>query len=115
MKKIILPFIAFPLLMFLACGKSDLKNTNSPTPVPSASFPANGNYNGRGKISKINDSLPSVEMDHEAIAGLMPAMQMEFYVKDKALLEGLNVGDAVEFVLEYKHPAETIVGIKKVK
>ena len=45
----------------------------------------------------------------------MPPMIMEFYVKDKAILDGLKVGDSVNFVLEYKHPAETIVSLKKIQ
>ena len=64
-------------------------------------------------MTKINLELVSVELDHEEIVGVMPAMIMEFYVREKSLLDGLKVGDNVEFVLEYKHPSETIVGIKK--
>ena len=87
----------------------------SATPVPTSSTPKDGNYNGKGKVTKINTQLGSVELDHEEIAGLMPQMIMEFYVKDKALLNGLAVGDAVDFVIEYKHPGETITSIKKIK
>ena len=42
-------------------------------------------------------------------------MKMEFNVKDKALLNGLAVGDQVNFTLQYKHPTETIVAISKAK
>jgi len=52
-------------------------------------------------------------MDHEDIAGLMPAMRMEFYVSDKALLNGLTVGDAVDFTILYKGGTETITKIGK--
>ena len=43
----------------------------------------------------------------------MPPMQMEFFVSDKSLLKDLKVGDKVDFVVEYKHPTEKIVSIKK--
>jgi Cu/Ag efflux protein CusF len=43
----------------------------------------------------------------------MPAMRMEFYVKDKAMLNGLKAGDKVDFVLEDKAGAEMIVEMKK--
>ena len=76
-------------------------------------IPKDGNYTSRGKVTKINLDLVSVELDHEEIVGVMPPMIMEFYVREKSLLDGLKVGDNVEFVLEYKHPSETIVGIKK--
>ena len=59
------------------------------------------------------EATGSVELKHEEIKDLMPAMQMEFFVKDKKILEGLKVGDKVDFVIEYKHPQETITSIKK--
>ena len=85
------------------------------TPIPTPVIPKNGNYPGKGKVTKINNTLGSVEVDHDEIVGVMPAMIMEFYVKDNAILNGLEVGDSVDFVLEYKHPAETIVSITKIK
>ena len=36
--------------------------------------PKNGDYPGKGKITKINNELGSVEMDHEVIVGVMPPM-----------------------------------------
>jgi len=64
-------------------------------------------------ITKIDNELDTVELKHEDIKDLMPAMQMMFNVTDKALLKGLNVGDRVDFVIEYKHPTEIISAIKK--
>lgn len=84
-------------------------------PHAASTQPKDGDYPGTGKVTKINTELGSVELDHREIVGVMPAMQMEFYVKDKSLLDGIKVGDNVEFVLEYKHPSETIVGIKKIQ
>ena len=43
----------------------------------------------------------------------MPAMIMQINVSDKAILDGIKVGDQVDFVLRYKHPTETIVKITK--
>lgn len=54
-------------------------------------------------------------MDHDEIKGVMPPMRMEFYVSDKKLLNGLAVGDKVEFTLRYKDHTETIVDIKKTR
>ena len=90
----------------------------SPTPSIRSNnvvFPKDGNYPAKGKVTKINNELGSLELDHEEIPGLMPKMIMEFFVKDKALLNGLAVGDEVDFVVEYKHPAETIVSVTKVR
>lgn len=117
--------IPYGFLLFaafgLGCGGGTVQVNSvpppsvSPTPVPTSSTPKDGNYNGKGKVTKINTQIGSVELDHEEIPGLMPRMIMEFYVKDKALLNGLAVGDSVDFVIEYKHPGETISSIKKIK
>ncbi len=106
---------------FSACEKniSETKPQNvkagqtSVSPVATPLIPKDGNYDGKGVVTKINNELGSVEVNHEEIKDLMPAMQMEFFVKDKALLKGLAVGDKVDFVVEYKHPTEIISSIKK--
>jgi Cu/Ag efflux protein CusF len=73
------------------------------------------NFTGKGVVTKIDLELVSVEMNHEEIKGLMPAMQMEFYVKEKNQLEVLKLGDKVDFILEDKGGAEMIIDIKKSK
>ena len=110
------------VLSGFGCEKSDNKSVNTtvitqptPTPTTTAALPKDGNYNARGKVTKINNELGSVELDHEDIPGVMAAMRMEFFVKNKAELKLLKIGDQVDFVLEYKHPTETIVSIKKAK
>jgi Cu/Ag efflux protein CusF len=87
----------------------------SPTPVPTTATPKNGDYNAKGTVTKINLEAGSVELDHEDIPGLMPPMIMEFFVSDKKLLEGLKVGDKIDFVIRYKDHTEKIVDIKKPK
>ena len=57
-------------------------------------------YQGVGVVKSSDPKRPSIEIDHEDIKGLMPAMTMEFYVKDKSLLDGLKAGDRIEFTLE---------------
>ena len=57
-------------------------------------------YPGVGVVKATKPQLPSIEIDHEDIKDLMPAMQMEFYVKDRALLEGIKPGDRIEFTME---------------
>lgn len=113
--------VIFASLLILSCGQADLKTANtavsqkspSAAPVATTSTPKDGNYDAKGRVTKINMDLGSVELDHEEIPGVMPKMIMEFYVKDKSQLTPLKVGDSVDFVLEYKHPTETIVSIKK--
>ena len=114
--------IAIALFACFACSDNKPMSANnvvaSPTPNKDTNtlvLPKDGNYDARGKITKINNELGSIEFDHEEIPGLMPKMIMEFFVKDKAILQGLAVGDEVNFVLEYKHPAETVVSVTKIK
>lgn len=109
-----------PVIFFAACDKND-RIVKTPAPQPSVAAtpaPVSANtgakyFDGRGKVTKINMELGSVELDHEAIKGLMPAMIMEFYVRNKAELADLQIGDRVSFVLEDKAGAETITEIKK--
>lgn len=88
-------------------------NTNSPANVETTVTPKNGDYDGKGVVTKVDLKIGSVEMDHEEIKGVMPPMRMEFYVSDKKMLDGLKVGDRVDFVLRYKDHTETVVNIKK--
>ena len=82
------------------------------TPPPDASKIKT--YKSKGVVTKINLELVSVELNHEKIEDLMPAMIMEFYVKEKSELEVLKVGDKVEFVLEDNNGQEKIISIKKI-
>ena len=119
MKRTLLTVIAFTLFS-LGCGSSTSNSRtaanaadNANAANTAAKTPADGFYPGKGKVTKINNDLGSVELDHEAIPDLMPAMKMEFYVKDKALLKSIAVGDAVSFTIENKQGTETIVAIGK--
>jgi Cu/Ag efflux protein CusF len=76
-------------------------------------------FHGTGIVTKVvrenpyDKSLASVELNHGEIVGLMPAMLMEFYVKHVSLLDGLKVGDVVDFTIEEKGSSEIISEIKK--
>jgi Cu/Ag efflux protein CusF len=92
--------------------KTVVASTQSPTPPP---HPKNGDYPAKGKVTKINNELGSVEVDHEDVPGLMPPMIMEFYVDDKSALKQIAVGDNVDFTIKYKDGQETISKIAKSK
>jgi Cu/Ag efflux protein CusF len=114
-------------LLFLAalfmwsCGQSASHNHNSSapaaaTPVPTASIPKDGDYPGKGVVTKVDTEAGWVEIDHEPIEEVMPQkMTMMFNVNDKSILKGINAGDKVDFVLEYKHPKETVKSIRKIQ
>lgn len=117
---------AMPLMLAVSCGQKQPVTANqatpSPTPAQTASPPQKAEpktYHGEGVVTKIvlenpyDKTLSSVELNHGEIVGLMPAMQMEFYVKEKSLLKGLKVGDKVDFTLEATESAEVVSEIKK--
>ena len=120
--RLILILAAAVALVTMACGGKGTVNAvpapvtpaaQPPTPVPTAVIPANGDYPGRGKVVRIDPKGLSVELDHEEIKGVMPAMIMQLNVSERSLLDGLKAGDEVDFVLRYQHPTETIVKITK--
>lgn len=59
-------------------------------------------FQGVGKITAIDAASGYVTIRHEAIPGLMDAMEMQFEAKPAKLLEGLKPGDKVEFTLDGK-------------
>lgn len=88
-------------------------NSNSSFPVSTPDATKIKIANGKGVVTKINLELGSVEIDHEEIKDVMPPMKMEFFVKEKAELKVLKVGDKVDFVLEENFGQEKIISIKK--
>ena len=130
MKSKLIALVALAVGLSAACGSQPAANNTStpkpnvspataaasPTPAPTSSTPKNGDYPGKGVVTKINlQNEGSVEIDHEEIKGVMPPMRMEFYVSDKKMLDGISIGDKVDFTLRYKDHTETIVDIKKAK
>ncbi len=128
MKRYLLLFAVFSLVIAAACDSTrPANNATTPkpspsgsasaaaTPVPTPSIPKNADYDAKGVVTKINLEAGSVEMDHEEIKGLMPPMRMEFFVSDKKILDGIKVGDKIDFVLRYKDYTETVVAITKAK
>lgn len=88
-------------------------NSNSSFPVSTPDATKIKIANGKGVVTKINLEQGSVEIDHEEIKDVMAAMKMEFFVKEKAELKVLKVGDKVDFVLEENFGQEKLISIKK--
>ena len=60
----------------------------------------------------INRDEGWIEINHEEIKELMPAMQMEFNVKDKSLLDKVKVGQRVDFTIIETKEEEYLVDIR---
>jgi protein SCO1/2 len=62
--------------------------------------PAGSRYPARGIVREVLLADHQVVIEHEEIAGLMPAMTMSFDVPDHDLLERLAPGQALDFTVE---------------
>ena len=101
------------LLLALALPSCNRARTdNSKVTGPEAAV-ATTTYDGVGVVKATDLKRPSIEIDHQEIKGLMPAMTMEFYVKDKSLLDGLKLGDHIEFTIENGVGGVKITSIKR--
>jgi len=95
---------------------------STPTPPPATAIPLvmpspilGKPYFGTGVITIINRQEGWVEIKHEEIKGLMPAMTMEFLVKQNSLLNDVQVGDRVDFTVVETRKAEYITELKKIQ
>ena len=71
-------------------------------------------YHGTGVVTIVNRKEGWVEINHEEIVGLMPAMQMEWFVKPTSLMKSIRVGDKVNFAVEDNNGSEFITELNKV-
>lgn len=109
--------IAVCLLTVAGCNKQAVKNpeaTPSPATVsgPAAAVQTH-TYQAVGVVKSLDPKRPGIEIAHEDIAGLMPAMQMEFAVTDASLLDGLAVNDRIDFTIEDGVGDMRVIAIKK--
>ena len=103
------------LTLIAACGGGgrDPLPLTTPTPSSTAAAAQPNTYQGVGTVKSINRQAPAIEIDHEEIVGLMQAMQMEFPVADRALLNGLAVNDRVDFTIDNGTGEMKVIAIKK--
>ncbi|PYS72768.1 MAG: hypothetical protein DMF69_06790 [Acidobacteria bacterium] len=103
------------LIMTLSLGLLSACSTqpkNSQPEGPAAAVQTRA-YQAVGIVKGVDTKTTVIEIDHEDIPGLMPAMQMQFHVKDKAILEGLATGDHVAFTVENGVGGMKITAIQK--
>ena len=115
--------IILPLLPITSCQKQKPgAQITRPTPATATSGPRppgypppvmNQPYPATGVVVLINRKEGWIEINHEEIKGLMPAMTMEFLVKQNSLLNNVQVGDRVDFTVVETAKAEFITELKK--
>ena len=102
-------------ILFTACGAPPTNKQSAPTPTGPAAAVQPNSYQGVGVVKALypNPKAPAIEIDHDDIDGLMPAMQMEFAVTDPKLLSGLAVNDSIDFTIETDAGQMKVSAIKK--
>jgi Cu/Ag efflux protein CusF len=108
-------------LVCVSCEQPRLEKSVAPSPSPAAvatpvqyPSPVIGQpYPGTGVVKLINIKEGWIEIEHEEIKGLMPAMEMEWWVKDRSLLKSVSVGDKVDFTVVETGKGEYITSLKR--
>jgi protein SCO1/2 len=62
---------------------------------------APGRYAAHGIVEDVDHELSQILIDHEDVAGLMPAMTMNFAVPDPVLLAKLAPGQIIDFEIHF--------------
>ena len=123
--------VAFWLLtltaaLALSCRRQPQPSkTVAPTPTPQSAVRMNNPpgfpptvlgkpYPGTGVVTIINQKEGWVEIEHEEVKDLMPAMQMEFWIRNPSLLNGIRVGDKVDFVVVEDRVGQYLTELKRV-
>ena len=102
--------IALSAVLALSCRPQTQPVKTAPAPSPQSvvrvdpllGFPPvvlGKPYPGTGIVKILNLKEGWVEIEHEEIKDLMPAMEMEFWVRDLSIMNGVRVGDKVNFVV----------------
>ena len=72
-----------------------------------------GLYEFRGVVVALDRARALVEVNHEAIANLMPAMTMPYEVADPAILDGIAAGDRVRGTLRVDARGLVVVALTR--
>jgi|SRR5215204_3732253 len=112
------------LITSSACNRGPASSTaaTQPSPAPPAVKPPiaapsaiiGKPFPGKGVVKLINKQEGWIEIDHEEIEGLMPAMVMEWFVEKKALLNKVKVGDKVKFSVVDTGKAQIITELERI-
>ena len=91
--------VCLALIATAACNTQPSNQQQAPAPAsgPAAAVQANS-YQGVGVVKSLNPKRPGIEINHEEVVGLMPAMEMEFPRSSKDCDRGPHLGPP-----EFKH------------
>ncbi|HEX8900644.1 copper-binding protein [Vitreimonas sp.] len=85
-------------------AKSDMEGMNMGEPAAAVAGP----ISGTGVVTQVDAAAGTITFSHEAMPAISwPAMTMQFTAEDPAILQGIAVGDHVNF--ELKSATETSI------
>jgi Cu/Ag efflux protein CusF len=116
--------VLLPAALALSCRpQAQPEKTVAPTPSPRPAvqigppgFPPTvlgKPYPGTGIVKILNLKEGWVQIDHEEIKDLMPAMIMEFWVRDPSIMKRVQVGDKVDFVVVEDSKGQYLTELKR--
>jgi Cu/Ag efflux protein CusF len=70
-------------------------------------------YDIVGKVTAVDSNKKTVTIDHEAIEGLMSAMEMPYKLDNSQVLKGIKPGDQIRGRLEVRGPDYVITELHK--
>lgn len=82
-------------------------------PDPVAPNAPSGVYPIRGTVVGVDVGRRMLEINQEAIPGVMPAMTMPYEVADAALLQGLAPGDRVHGTLRVDSRGYVLISLER--
>lgn len=71
-------------------------------------------YEARGIVRGFAPDHTTIEVEHEAIPGFMPAMTMPFRARDPKAIASLRSGDAISFRIDVTATEVLIAAVKKI-
>lgn len=105
-------------LLVLICGGGFVAMAANPAPEPLSPSKAlerdMRSFEARGVIKELGTDSRRVLIQHEAVAGYMPAMTMPFKVLDSKELVGFKAGDRISFRLRVTDTESWIDGITRI-
>jgi len=99
------------LWIFFVCGCFAFLADGNLQAAPDGGEVGAKSYNARGVVRQIAADRRAVTIQHEAIAGFMPAMTMEFPVKNTNELAGISPSDEITFKLAVRENDDWVEGI----
>jgi protein SCO1/2 len=108
------PFASAALGLALAVGLIGAGCGSSSAAPPTAAPVPEGLYEFRGVVVALDRARALVEVSHEAIPGVMPAMTMPYEVADRAILDGITAGDRVRGTLRVDARGLVVVALTRI-